>query len=57
MGLMWFRSRVYMLGYRGNLYKIGWGCYREWLKVIIRILYISWAFGLRQEQDSMKVIF
>lgn len=33
-----------------------WGLYRKYLKVLIRILYIIWAFGLRVEQASKKVI-
>ena len=40
------------------LYKVGWGFYRMCLQLIlfIRILFITWAFGLSLKQGSKKVI-
>ena len=39
------------------LYKVGWGSYRMCLQLMIRILFITWAFGLSLKQGSKKVIF
>ena len=39
------------------LYKVGWGSYKMCLQLMIRILFITWAFGLSLKQGSKKVIF
>lgn len=47
MGLMWYRRKVHILSCRDNVYRIGQGCYRQCLRVMIGILNIIWAVRLR----------
>ena len=47
-----------LISFRSDwLYKVGWGSHRMCLQLMIRILFITWAFGLSLKQGSKKVIF